>query len=103
MKTYTIDITTSKLPLFVKSGSIVPVAVPVDYIADDTKFEITGKVFGDSPAPFTLLEDDGISYDFEKGKSNNFVLSAANGKGVVKRNGNFKNTRYKVTDWEFIK
>lgn len=103
MKTYTIDITTSKLPLFVKSGSIVPVAVPVDYIADDTKFEITGKVFGDSPAPFTLLEDDGISYDFEKGKSNNFVLSVANGKGVVKRNGNFKNTRYKVTDWEFIK
>ncbi|MEO6734666.1 MAG: TIM-barrel domain-containing protein [Ferruginibacter sp.] len=100
---YLMDIPTDQLPLFVKAGSIIPVAAPVEYIDANTIFEITCKVFGNMPSSFTLFEDDGLTFDFEKGKSNNIVLSVIKGKGASERKGNFKGKRYIIKGWEFIK
>ncbi|MEO8110488.1 MAG: TIM-barrel domain-containing protein [Ginsengibacter sp.] len=100
---YLINIATDKLPLFVKDGSIVPVAVPLDYVDDKAIFEITCKVFGNNALPFTLFEDDGITYNFQKGIFNTLVLNVADGKGSVERKGNFKGSRYNIKGWEFFK
>jgi len=102
-KSYMIEIPMDKLPLFVKEGSIIPVATPLNFVEKHSVFEIICKVFGNTPAPFTLFEDDGVSYDFQQGVSNKVVLSVANGKGSVERKGNFKEIRYTIKDWEFFK
>ena len=102
-KSYLIEIATDKLPLFVKEGSIVPVAVPLNFVDDKAVFDITCKVFGNSAAPFTLFEDDGITYNFQKGLYNTMILRVKDGKGSVERKGNFKGNRYKITGWEFFR
>ncbi len=102
-KSYMIEITKEKLPLFVKEGSIIPVAAPLNFVDDHSIFDITCKVFGNSPVPFSLFEDDGITYDFQKGVFNEVVLSVVNGKGSIKRSGNFKGIRYNIKDWDFLK
>jgi len=102
-KSYKIEITTDKLPLFVKDGSIVPVATPLNFVDDNVIFEITCKVFGEAPTSFTLFEDDGITYNFLNGNFNKLVLNVVNGKGSVERKGNFNRARYNVKNWEFFK
>ncbi|NWJ49777.1 MAG: glycoside hydrolase family 31 protein [Bacteroidetes bacterium] len=102
-KSYMIEIPMDKLPLFVKEGSIVPVATPLNFVDEHSVFEITCKVFGNGSTPFTLFEDDGVTYDFQQGGFNKVVLSVANGKGIVERKGSFKGIRYNIKDWNFIK
>ena len=92
-----------KLPLFVKEGSIVPIATPLNFVDDNSVFEITCKVFGNSPSVYTLFEDDGVTYNFQKGVYNKLVLSVTNGKGSTERKVNFKGIRYNYKDWEFFK
>ena len=54
------------LPLFVKAGSIVPMGVPVGSTRDvQTLAEV--RVYPGADATFTLYNDDGVSYDYEKG------------------------------------
>jgi alpha-D-xyloside xylohydrolase len=100
---YSIEIATDKLPIFVKAGSIIPVAAPVEFIDSNTVFDVTCKVFGSSPSSFTLFEDDGLTYDFEKGKWNTIVLNVSKGRGSVERKGDFKGRKYNIKAWEFIK
>lgn len=101
-QSYRLDIPTDKLPLFVKAGSIVPVAAPLDFIEASSVFDITCKVFGNGPATFTLFEDDGTTFHYEQGRSNNLVLHAVNGKGKAERKGLYNGKRYNIRKWEFI-
>ena len=100
---YSIDVPLDKLPLFVKSGSIIPLAEPLNFIAKDVVFDISCKVYGDSPLPFTLWEDDGISFDFENGICNTVSLSVENQNGIVKSEGKYNGKRYNIKSWVFIK
>ncbi|GAA4729289.1 TIM-barrel domain-containing protein [Flavisolibacter ginsenosidimutans] len=102
-KSYQLNIPFDKLPLFVKSGSIIPVATPVNFIDDKTVFDITCKVFGSNPSAFLLFEDDGTSFNFQKGNANLISLRVANGKGSVERKGTYKDRRYVIKSWEFFK
>jgi alpha-D-xyloside xylohydrolase len=101
-KSYKIEITTDKLPLFVMEGSIIPVAIPLEFIKNDAVFEITCKVFGRTPAPFVLFEDDGITYDFQKGAFKKIVLSVSNGKGLTENKGTFNGNHYIIKNWDFF-
>ena len=91
-----------RVPLFVKDNSIVPVAKPVEHVADDTVFAITARVYGDKPVSFALFEDDGVSFDYEKGEFNKVILSWQNGKGNVERAGSFPRHRYQIVAWDKI-
>jgi len=91
-----------RVPLFVRDNTILPVATPVEFVADDTVFEITARVYGEAPAPFSLYEDDGVSFDFEKGQFNKVVLSWQDGRGTVERTGDFAGRRYRVVGWEKV-
>ena len=53
---------TNGVPLYVKAGTLLPVAEPISYVAPDTVWEITLRPFGDcSEATCRLIEDDGLT------------------------------------------
>ena len=99
---YRVQAPAGQVPLFVKDNTILPVAEPVEFVADDTVFAITARVYGDKPAPFTLFEDDGVSYNFEKGLVNEVALTWRNGKGTVERTGKFPGRRYRIVGWDKV-
>jgi alpha-D-xyloside xylohydrolase len=102
-KSYKIEFPMDQLPLFARAGSIIPLAKPLNYIANDAVFNITCKVFGNKPSSFALWEDDGTSFEFEKGNFNQINLSVEGGKGTVKKDGKYDGKRYVVNEWNFVK
>jgi alpha-D-xyloside xylohydrolase len=101
-KEYTVKTGLTQLPIFIKEGTILPLAKPVEYVGQDTKFEITCFVYGSNSAQTTLFEDDGTSFNYEKGSYNMVILSWGKNKGTVKRTGQFKNARYVIKKWQIV-
>lgn len=101
-KEYTIKPGLKQLPIFIKAGTILPLADPVDYVAPDTKFKITCYVYGNAATEAKLFEDDGVTFNYEKGGYNTVSLLWNKGRGEVKRTGKFKNVRYVIKSWEVI-
>jgi len=90
-----------EIPLYVKENSLLPLARPVDHVRADTCFELEVAVFGDKPAAFTLYEDDGLTYDFERGAQNRLVLSWNASAGSEQRTGSYKGaSRYRISSWK---
>jgi alpha-glucosidase len=54
-------------PLFVKSGAIIPFQKPMDYIGERPVDTLIVKVYPEKRSSFMLLEDDGVSFEYEKG------------------------------------
>jgi alpha-glucosidase len=54
-------------PLFIKSGAIIPCQKPVQYIGDQPTGIIILKVYPEGQSSYTLLEDDGMSFNYETG------------------------------------
>lgn len=102
-KSYEIETTLSNLPVYVKSGSILPVADPVQSVKPNTVFNITCRVYGkENIAEATLIEDDGVSFDYEKGEFCQLFLNSDSKEGKVKRSNktNIKK-RYTIRKWEY--
>ncbi len=89
-----------RIPLFVRDNSLVPLARPLAHCADDAVFDLDVRVYGDAPAPFVLWEDDGISFDYEKGAFNEVTLEWTNETGSVVRKGSYASHRYRILTWE---
>ncbi|OOQ58724.1 glycoside hydrolase family 31 protein [Mucilaginibacter pedocola] len=102
-KKYTIKPSLNQLPIFIKAGTILPLAAPVEYVSPSTKFDITCYVYGEGDAQTALFEDDGITFNYDKGGYNNIVLNWNKGKGSVKRSGGFKGVRFTIKKWQLIK
>lgn len=100
-KYYTIKPDINQLPIFIKAGTILPLAKPVEFVAPDTKFEITCYVYGDANKA-TLFEDDGITFNYENGVYNTVNLLWNKNKGDFKRVGKFKGNRYVIKKWEVV-
>ncbi len=58
----------NRLPLFVKAGSIIPTTSPAQFAAASVGQPITIDIYPGKDAEFTLYDDAGDSYDFEKGE-----------------------------------
>lgn len=82
-----------KLPVFVKSGAIIPMQPVVSNTQEKRELLIIHLYAGDSNNEFLFFEDDGISYDYQKGvhtkrmltyeaKDNRFVMHAPEGNYV---------------------
>jgi len=99
---YTVTVAEDQLPLFIKEGTILPLATPVEFISSATVFDITCRVYGKVPAHSALFEDDGVSYNFTKGDYNMVQLTYSNGKGQFKRVGNFHKKMYRIVGWDYI-
>lgn len=53
---------TERIPVFVKSGALLPLAEPVEYVEPDTVFKLELKLYGEGGRAL-LVEDDGESVD----------------------------------------
>jgi alpha-D-xyloside xylohydrolase len=92
-----------QIPLFVKSGMLLPLAQPVEHISPDTVFDLTVYAFGSKPADFTLYEDDGISDAFKTGEQNQVRLHWDEQGHSFKRTGKYKGlSRIQIADWKGI-
>lgn len=91
-QTITADAPLSRSPLYIKAGSILPLGPAVQY-ANENKFDnIDLVVYPGADAEFTLYEDEGDNYNYEKGKYSTIHL-AWNDKAktltIGKRQGSF--------------
>src|SRR6202012_5452386 len=85
-KNVTIHPGLDELPLFVKEGTVLPLAKPLEYLKQGTQFDITCFAFGDNAAG-SLFEDDGYTFDYEKGAYTKVALTWTAGKGAASHKG----------------
>jgi alpha-D-xyloside xylohydrolase len=55
------------MPLFVKAGSIIPTGPVMQYVGEKPSDPLTLYVYTGANGGFTLYEDEGINYNYEKG------------------------------------
>jgi len=91
-----------QIPVFVKGNTLLPMATPVEYVKPDTCFQICVRVYGSNPQPFVLFEDDGTTWNFEKGAQNQIQLSWTTEKGgqTTQQGGYSGQGRFKVEEWK---
>ncbi len=102
-KEYEIKTAFNQMPMYVKEGTILPLAAPVQAVTKETVFELTCKVYGTASTDFILFEDDGVSYNYQKGDYNKVILRVVKDKVELKRTGNYKQKRYIFKDQVFVK
>lgn len=54
--------------LFARPGAIIPMQLPMNYVGERSLDTLVVKVFAGESSSFSLLEDDGESYEYEQGK-----------------------------------
>ncbi|MEN9569644.1 MAG: hypothetical protein RL172_875 [Bacteroidota bacterium] len=64
-----------KMPLYLREGSIVPLGPAIQYTGQKKADTITLCIYAGKDAAFTLYEDEGINYNYEKGQFTNIVFS----------------------------
>lgn len=55
------------IPVYVRGGSILPLGPDVQYIGEKPAAPLTLHIFAGADGHFTLYEDDGLTFDYEKG------------------------------------
>ena len=99
-KWYEREYGTETYPMFVKSGTLLPLAEPLQYIGDDWKMKLVPKLFGEFDGEYAaaeLFEDDGITNDYEAGKYNKVqIILHKSGKLELKRVGNYERECYLI-------
>ena len=90
-----------EIPLFVKGGTLLPLAASVEFIKPDTCFDVTVNMVGRNPADFTLYEDDGLTAAYATGEQNRLVLHTDGEGQSAERSGNYHGpVRYKIAGWK---
>lgn len=67
-KTVTANAPVSIMPLFVRAGAIVPLGPVVQYATEKPADPVELRVYRGADGKFTLYEDEGDNYNYEKGK-----------------------------------
>ena len=85
-----------KLPLFVRGGSIIPMGQGIQYVFEKPLDTVEIHFYiGNRPGEFELYEDDGLTYDYEKGKFAKLKMSLICGNEIEARIG-FPEGDYKL-------
>ncbi len=80
------------LPLFIRAGSIIPFGPELQYTGEKSADPITLYVYAGADGAFTLYEDDGLTYGYEKGAFARIPIhwdDAAKTLAIGKRAGKF--------------
>ncbi len=64
-----------QMPVYVKEGSIIPTGPEIQYTAEKSNNPVTIYVYGGKDASFTLYEDEGTNYNYEKGAFSQILFS----------------------------
>ena len=60
--------TFDQVPMFVRAGSILPLAPEMQYVGEKSWNELEVRIYPGANGTFTLYEDEGDNYNYEKGK-----------------------------------
>ena len=85
-----VDIKTT--PVYVKGGSIIPTGPDKQYVAEKVEGPVVMNIYPGADATFTLYEDEGINYDYEKGAYSTIRMDwdeESRSFTIGKRNGSF--------------
>ena len=63
-----VECTLDRIPLFVKAGAIIPTAKPMQYVDELPDEPYTVKVYSGADGRFLLYDDDGKTYNYERGE-----------------------------------
>ena len=66
-KTVMLETQFNRVPMFVRAGSIIPMGPVMQYIGEKQWDELELRVYPGADATFTLYEDEGDNYNYEKG------------------------------------
>ena len=66
-KNYTVEAPLDKIPVYAKEGAIITAGPVIQYTDEKPADPLTLYVFEGKDGKFTLYEDEGTSYDYEKG------------------------------------
>jgi alpha-D-xyloside xylohydrolase len=69
------DAPLTKIPLYVKEGSIIPFGPAIQYTGERAADTLTLYVYTGKDASFTLYEDEGLNYNYEKGAYSNITFN----------------------------
>ena len=89
-----------RMPVFIKEGSIIPVGPELQYTNEKPADPITLFVYTGKDAAFSLYEDEGTTYNYEKGAFANIPFTyneSTKTLTIEKREGNFNGMLAKRT------
>ncbi len=92
-----------QIPLFIKDGGIIPMMPAIRQTSEwkeNTPLEV--RVYGKANGKFVLYDDDGKTFDFEKGKYTTKLLKAENNKGSVEDIHQSDSWIYGEVNWKFM-
>ncbi len=81
-----------RLPLFIKAGSILPIGPEIEYTGQKPDDPIVLYVYTGADARFTLYEDEGTNYNYEKGEYATIEMTYQDATGeftIGERKGDF--------------
>jgi alpha-D-xyloside xylohydrolase len=87
------DAPLDKIPLFIKAGSIIPMGKIIQYSGEKPADLIELRIYRGANGEFTLYEDEGDNYNYEKGAYSTITFSWNDSKKVLTindRKGSFK-------------
>ena len=100
-KSYTVYAPQNRIPVFVKSGSIIPMAEQAYNTKDIDRKRINLVIYPKGTCSFTLYADDGISYKFEKNNFTETFIECCEEKDCTKINVTNSNLLYSPEEYSF--
>lgn len=82
-QTITIPTALNTIPLYVRAGSILPIGPDVQYTGEKPWDNLEVRVYPGADAAFTLYEDDGHTYAYERGESTRIDFAWDNAKRTL--------------------
>ncbi|MEJ5352502.1 MAG: glycoside hydrolase family 31 protein [Melioribacteraceae bacterium] len=86
------DVPIDIMPLYVKAGSILPIGPNVQYATEKKWDELEIRIYEGADGEFTLYEDEGDNYNYEKGIYSTITFKWDDGRKILTisdRKGNF--------------
>jgi alpha-D-xyloside xylohydrolase len=97
---YSIEVPLSEIPVFIKAGTILPLAKSTMHTDDPESWKLTAWVFGMNAQPAILFEDDGsINPELVEVK---LIWDNEKQEGRLERAGKQPEPHYDVTEWKKI-
>jgi alpha-D-xyloside xylohydrolase len=96
-----IEVPLDEIPLFVRSGTLLPVATPTLHTDDPRSGELTVLAYGTADAALTLYEEEGEHAP--KLTEVRLTWEARRGQGALRRTGPARAPHYRVTEWKAVK
>jgi len=94
------DAPLSQMPLFVRAGAIVPLGPEVQHTGQLPGDTIELRIYPGADADFTLYDDDGLSYAYERGEYSEIPIHWDDAKQTLRigdRKGTFPQMKEKMT------